>query len=128
MYRMFNFEISDTVPDFESYLERIHPEDRGIVQDVLVNVSRCGTVKPGISKQPRVWAEPLFLIVHTERNAQGKPIKFIGTQLDITDRKIAIEALRESKERFEAIIAASGVATWDWNVQTGGNRFQRTLG
>lgn len=121
MYRMFNFEISDTVPDFESYLERIHPEDRGIVQDVLVKMSQgAEPLSQEFRNNPAYGQSRYFLpTVHTERNAQGKPIKFIGTQLDITDRKIAIEALRESKERFEAIIAASGVATWDWNVQTG---------
>jgi len=45
---------------------------------------------------------------------------FIVAIIDkITDRKLAVQELRESEERFSATINASGVGTWDWNVQTG---------
>ena len=38
---------------------------------------------------------------------------------DITESRLAGEALRESEERLEATIKASGVGIWDWNLQTG---------
>ena len=37
------------------------------------------------------------------RDAAGTPIRFIGSTVDITDRRRAEEALRESEERFRGI-------------------------
>ena len=42
---------------------------------------------------------------------------------DITQRKITERALREREERLELAISGADLATWDWNVVTGGIRF-----
>jgi PAS domain S-box-containing protein len=39
---------------------------------------------------------------------------------DITDRRRAEEALRESNERLELAVKGANLGTWDWNVETGG--------
>ncbi len=38
---------------------------------------------------------------------------------DITDRREAEEALRESNERLDLAIKGAGLGTWDWNVVSG---------
>jgi diguanylate cyclase (GGDEF)-like protein/PAS domain S-box-containing protein len=61
-----------------------------------------------------VWVEmtlaPSFM--------DGKP-QAVGVLRDITSRKRAVEALRESEERYS--LAARGVndGLWDWNLKTG---------
>lgn len=42
--------------------------------------------------------------------------RFLGFQSDITERKLAAIALKESEERFALVIDASEQGIWDWNI------------
>ena len=44
---------------------------------------------------------------------------YIGSCLDITDRKNSENALRDSQKRYTMATAAGAVGVWDWNFDTG---------
>jgi PAS domain S-box-containing protein len=54
-----------------------------------------------------------------ERDAQGRPLRMVGTHLDISERKRMETALAESEERLEMAIEGSGVGLWDMHLATG---------
>ena len=86
----------------EDFYRTVHPEDRELVRE-----SRCRrqtepkTLYRRISRCPRrrtvrwVTATGKFYYAHN-----GDPERMLGMAVDITDRKLAEEAVRESEERF----------------------------
>jgi PAS domain S-box-containing protein len=51
------------------------------------------------------------------RDENGKPLRVIGVHTDITERKKAEEALRESLQRLEFSLQGGNLGMWDWNPQ-----------
>jgi PAS domain S-box-containing protein len=91
---------------------QVHPDDRPRVEQAL-NVYLAGE-SPEYSVEFRaqhrdgsyVWVLSRGVLV---RDAAGRPVRFAGTRIDITERKRAEDALRESVERFRGTFENAGV-------------------
>lgn len=108
---------TDTLP-FKELLNYIHPDDRDHV-----------TRKIQASLQANDTFSCEFRIIHghtgevrwihsrtkVDRDESGNALRSIGAHLDITDRKRAEEALRESEERFRLAAEAAGLGVWDYD-------------
>ena len=55
------------------------------------------------------------------RDADGKPVRWTGSVADVTESKLAEEALRLSEERHAIAMEAAGEGHWDWDIAR--NRF-----
>jgi PAS domain S-box-containing protein len=53
------------------------------------------------------------------RDDQGNIIAHLSSGEDITERKLAEEALRFSEERLKLALKGGELGFWDWNVETG---------
>jgi PAS domain S-box-containing protein len=98
----------------ESYIERIvHPDDRNRVRETLIGAVEAG-VRHEIEYRIR---RPDGAVRHVQslgkpvRDGRGGVTKVVGTLLDVTDRREADRALRESEERFRTVFQAVPSAT-----------------
>ena len=98
-WRIFGFDPNEVEPTFELFLERVHPDDRSFVQQILDDAIRA---KQGFNFEFRIVL-PDGAIKWI--NGVGRPIikgsgdieEYIGTGMDITDRKRAEEELLRSE-------------------------------
>src|ERR1044072_3587779 len=58
----------------------------------------------------------ISFIGRATRASDGKLVRWNGTIRDVTARKLAEQALRESQERYEVAMAASESGYWGWYI------------
>jgi PAS domain S-box-containing protein len=101
----------------------IHPEDIGMVVDAFTRgIHAHGSNHYNI--EFRLLRADGSIRWMNERavfiaNGNAKPHRVSGISTDITQRKLAEEALQESQERFALAVSASSDGIWDWDVLRG---------
>jgi PAS domain S-box-containing protein len=94
-------------PRLSTWEERIHPQDLDGVHDAIDRHLRGET--EGYESEHRVlagsgeyrWHRSRGKVVETTDNA--RPARMIGVEIDITDRKLAEDELRESRKQLQLI-------------------------
>ncbi|MGE0130785.1 MAG: PAS domain-containing protein [Blastocatellales bacterium] len=106
---------------FDSFLSLVHPDDRRRFlktrkralageepYDLELRTLRSdGGVRWGLVRG----------MVH--RDDQGQPVRVVGVDMDITERKQAEKKLRESRERLDLAIEAAGMFVWETDIASG---------
>lgn len=103
------------------WMNAIHADDREQVALEWQKIILQGTAASLEYRIFNTWNELywLHLRVKTLFDQEGNHTGYIGTIIDITERKIMEECLQESEERWQFALEGSGDGIWDWYVQTG---------
>jgi len=62
------------------------------------------------------WIEGVSRVVY---GADGTPLRIVGTNVDVTERVLAEQAMRASRERLDLAVGAHAVGIYDWDIRSG---------
>lgn len=115
-YRIFGFDPRDGLPSREAVWQRIHSDDRSRVRAEVENAQNGEggfssefriALPDGTTKYIESIRQPVF-------SKNGELVEVVATQIDVTGRKRAEEALRESEAKFRDY--AETASDWFWEI------------
>ena len=121
VYRILGISRKDFAPNAETFYLRVHPDDLAFVhreKKAAAEGSRRIDFEHRIIR-PDGQVRYIHQITELVFDDKGRPVRESGTIQDITDRKLAVEALRQSEERFKFVARAVSDVVWDWDLSTG---------
>ena len=113
-FRIWGFDPAQGIPTPEAVFQRIHPDDRDRMR---AEIDRTFVEKSGSSSAFRIVL-PDGTIKHLDSirqpvfSASGELVEVVSTQLDVTERKRAEEALRESEHKLRQIFETVPGLLW----------------
>jgi PAS domain S-box-containing protein len=116
-FRIFEYG-RETKPGVELILERTHPEDRVRVQQAIARVSQ-NTKEFDVEHRllmPDGSLKHVHVVGHLLETGQPGKTELVGAITDITERKRAEAALRQTEAYLEEGQRLSHTGSWAWNV------------
>ena len=102
---LYGLPPGDRAPSFAGWLELVSPEDRVRVREELSHV--LGRADHYSTEFRVVWPDGTIHWLYGRgrvfRDSRANPIRIVGLNMDISERKSAEAALRESEERFRKV-------------------------
>jgi PAS domain S-box-containing protein len=128
IYRIWGFDPERGVPSREAVAQRIHPDDRDRLK---AEVQRAVGEKRRYSIEYRIvmadgTVKHLEAIGRPVFSASGKLVEIVSTQLDVTERKQAEQALRESEYKLRQILETVPALLWSLGPRRRTDLFQST--
>lgn len=118
LYRIMQVD-PDAQLDLDTAMrEFTHPDDRAMAQKAVEDALATGELSPfefrcvtRKGEERVLWSKGKVIT-----NDRGEPVRFVGVNQDITERKRAENTLRKSEERFRLIAEMSAEDIWQLDL------------
>jgi len=124
-FLIWGFNPEMVVPPYWEALTRVHPDDRAKYDPIVeaaVREKRDFELELRIIL-PNREMKYLYTIGHPILDESGEVAQFIGTTMDVTERKVTEQRLRESEAYLAEAQRLSHTGSWAWSTDTNEMRY-----
>ena len=112
-YRVLGFDLHDGQPRYETFFQRIHPDDQAKVSEA---VGTAADAKAEFDLDYRIVhpggeIRDIHVVGHPVLSPSGDLVEFVGTVMDITERKRAEEERERLRQANADLVRVSRVTT-----------------
>jgi len=118
VYRIFGFAPQKFTPTYNAFLDAVHPDDREVVKLAVEKTLAEPQTQYSIEHR-LVQPDGMERYVHEQGeiicDQQGQPVRMLGTVLDITESKMAENALRQAYTEIKQLkdqMEAENIYLW----------------
>ena len=106
MFRIFGLNPQDGLPTAETFWQRIHPEDLDRTREMLLKVAAGNQEYEHHHRivLPNGTVKHIHAIGHPVLDEKGQVVEYVGTAMDVTERKLAEEELHKHRENLEDMV------------------------
>jgi PAS domain S-box-containing protein len=117
-YRVLGFNPHHGLPRFETFYQRIHPDDLAMFKETIETAER---EKAGFETDYRIVHpdgefRDIHVVAHLVFNPSRDLVEYVGTVMDVTERKRAEEKLRRSEAYLAEAQKITRTGSWVWDV------------
>ena len=120
---MFGYRPDEFTAQVDQWNQMVHPDDLPATQTALADYMNGRTPLFQTEQRLRTKAGAYKWVLArgkvSGRDAAGQPVRMTGTHSDITERKQAETALRESEARLVRAQAVAHIGNWELTLATG---------
>ena len=105
-YRVLSFDPQDGLPRFEDFFQRIHPDDQPGFRELIQTAIREKAEWEADYRivHPDGPVRDIHVVGHPVLSTSGHLVEFVGTVIDVTERKRAEEELRRSEMELRQML------------------------
>ncbi|HEY6770362.1 MAG TPA: sigma 54-interacting transcriptional regulator, partial [Candidatus Sulfotelmatobacter sp.] len=105
-YRVLGFDPRDGLPRFEDFFQRIHPDDQPGFRELIQTAIRQKAEWEADYRivHPGGAIRDIHVVCHPVLSTSGHLVEFVGTVIDVTERKRAEEERRSSERELRQML------------------------
>src|ERR1700688_277499 len=117
-YRVLGFDPAGRLPRFEEFFHRIHPDDQAAVRERFEKAIRdkADFELDYRIVHPEKEIRDIHVVGHAVLDGSSNLDEFVGTVIDVTERKRAEEALQQSQLYLAEGQPVSHLGSWAFNA------------
>jgi PAS domain S-box-containing protein len=129
MRAMTGLPADEPAPGFMAWLSRfVHPDDRERVRAVCLGWIEQPDVPLEIAHRIlHVNGEVRHVVSRARAEPEGSQYRATGVAIDVTERELALAALRAATERSALATRAAGIGIWEWDAEAGVSRWDEQM-